>query len=141
MVTDQVCPTPAFPAVSALAIVLIVLAVLVLLFLIGGILGAARRERRLAQHRERSIAEADRALEEARAADRGWDRAVMEEAARAALAERRPGFGFDRLDLVLVDDRPGVSDDRAHLVAVGADGEARVVLARRAGAWAVERVE
>jgi hypothetical protein len=35
-----------------------------------------------------------------------------------------------------------VVDDRAHLVAVGSDGEARLVLTREAGGdWLVERID
>ena len=37
----------------------------------------------------------------------------FEEAARRALEEQEPGFAYDELHLVLVDDRPGVSEDRA----------------------------
>jgi hypothetical protein len=120
--------------------VLIVLAAVVLLFLLGGILAARRRRQRFGPVWERHIVEADRALGEARAADKGWDRGRLEAAARAAIADQRPDFAYDRLELVLVDDRPGTTEDRAHLMAVGADGEARVVLARREGDWVAERV-
>jgi hypothetical protein len=65
----------------------------------------------------------------------------MEEAATEALAQARPGWGFDQLDLVLVDDRPGVEEDRAHFVASGDEGEARVILAREGDRWVAERVE
>ena len=43
----------------------------------------------------------------------------MEAAARAAVGESRPGWTDDELQLVLVEDRPGVEEDRAHFVAVG----------------------
>ena len=125
---------------SVIAIVLIVVgAVLVLLF-VGGYVAARRRANRpeVAEH----IRSADQALEQARATDRGWDRALLEQAARAALEAERPGTSWDAVDLVLVDDRPGVVDDTAHLVATGAGGEARVVLSRREGGeWFAERVE
>jgi hypothetical protein len=42
---------------------------------------------------------------------------------------------------VLVDDRPGIEEDRAHFVAVGPDGRARVILAREGDRWIAERVE
>ncbi len=59
--------------------------------------------------------------------DRGWHRDTMEAAAHAAIARgSRPGWTYDDLQLVLVDDRPGVEEDRAHFVAGGADGQARV---------------
>ena len=123
-----------------LAIILIVLVVLVLLFFIGGLIYSRRRlmDPALEPH----IRGADQALEAARATDRGWDRAVMEEAARRTLAEERPGFGVKQMHLVLVDDRPGVEEDRAHMVALGDDGQARVVLTRNTeGEWILDHVE
>ena len=126
---------------STLAIVIVAVAAVLLLFFIGGIAAAGRRERLHREDYARHLAEADRALEEARAADKGWDRGVLEEAARRALSKERSGWSYEALDLVLVDDRPGVADDRAHFRASGADGEARVVLVRRGDHWAAERVE
>jgi hypothetical protein len=128
-------------ALSTLGIVLIVLAVLVGLFFIGGVLAVRTRDRRQAAAFAQHVAAADLALEQARAADRGWHRDTMEAAARAAIAESRPGWGYDDLHLVLVEDRPGIEDDRAHFVAVGRDGEARVTLARHDDRWVSERVE
>jgi hypothetical protein len=125
---------------SVLAIVLIVLAVLIVLFLAGGFVVARRRANR--PGRDAHIRAADHALEQARAADRGWDRSLMETAAREALRSQRPEFSPSSLDLVLVDDRPGVEEDRAHLVAAGPDERVRIVLCRdAAGAWQVERME
>ena len=125
---------------TTLAIVLIVLGAVVLLLLIGGLLGARRRERLQEPTYARHLAEADQALEQARAADRGWDRAIMEAVARKALEEAHPDTAFERLELVLVEDRPGVSEDRAHFEAVGGDGRARVVVARGEAGWFAERV-
>jgi hypothetical protein len=65
----------------------------------------------------------------------------MEEAARQAIAEARGGWSYDHLHLVLVDDRPGTEEDRAHFVAVGGAGECRVVLARDGDRWVAERVD
>lgn len=125
---------------STLAIVLIVIAALLVLLFIGGLVVERRRLNRPGL--DADIASADRALETARAADRGWDRELLDEAARSALASERPGFSFDTLHLVLVDDRPGVEEDRAHLMATGSEGSARVVLCRDAdGHWSSERVE
>jgi type II secretory pathway pseudopilin PulG len=125
---------------STLAIVLIVIGVLLLVLMLGGFVASRRRVESpdYAAH----VAAADQALEQARAEDRGWDRELLEAAARAALEEQRPGVAFRDLHLVLVDDRPGVEEDRAHVVAVSDGAEARVVLARGAdGAWACERIE
>src|SRR5215211_9407104 len=126
---------------SVLEIVLVAAAVLVALVFLGGVLGARRRDRRRAARFADHVAAADQALQQARAADRGWDRGVMEEAARSALREQRPAFDFDQLHLVLVDDQPGVEEDRAHFMALGADGQARVVLARAGEHWGAESVE
>ena len=126
---------------NALEIVLIALAVLIVLVFAGGVLGARIRDRRRAGRFAGHVAAADQALQQARANDRGWDRGVMEEAARNALRERRPELTVEELHLVLVDDKPGVDEDRAHFVAVGPDGEARVVLARAGDHWGPESVE
>jgi hypothetical protein len=127
--------------VSTLALILIVLAVVVLVALLLGFLGARARDRRQAPSYAAHVAAADAALEEARASDRGWHRDTMEAAARAALSESRPEWDYRDLHLVLVDDRPGVAEDRAHFMAVGDDGEARVILARQDDRWVAERVE
>jgi hypothetical protein len=128
-------------ALSTLGIVLIAIGAVVLLALLLGFLGAAARDRRQAASWDEHVAAADAALEQARAADKGWHRDVMEQAARAALEQSRPSWQYDELHLVLVDDRPGVTEDRAHFMAVGADGEARVILARQEDRWVAERVE
>ena len=104
---------------STLAIVLIVFGVIVLIAVILGFLGAQRRDRMRAGHWEQHV----------RAAD-------------AALTEMRPDWAPRDLLLVLVDDKPGVEEDRAHFVAVSEGGdEARVVLARQGDLWVAERVE
>jgi hypothetical protein len=127
--------------VSTLGIILIVLGAVVLVAFILGVLGARARDRRQAPSYEEHVAAADQALEEARAADKGWQREAMEEVARRALEESRPGWQYRQLYLVLVDDRPGVGEDRAHFMAVAEDGEARVIISRQADGWTAERVE
>jgi hypothetical protein len=128
-------------AISTLAIILIVLGVLVAVALVLGWLGVRARNRRQAGSWAEHVAEADAALEQARASDRGWHRDVMEAAARGALERERPGWPYSHLHLVLVDDKPGVAEDRAHFVAVGEGGdEARVVLGRQDGDWVAESV-
>jgi hypothetical protein len=85
---------------------------------------------------------ADAALAEAAVTDRGWQREIMEQAARAALTELRPDWAPRDLLLVLVDDKPGIDEDRAHFVAVSDEGdETRVILARQGDLWIAERVE
>jgi len=128
-------------ALSTPAIILIVVGALVIIFFIGGLIAVVTRSRRQAGTYAEHVAAADSALEQARAADKGWHRDTMEQAARSAIAESRPGWSFDDLHLVFVDDRPGVTDDRAHFVAVGGEGEVRVILARQDDRWVAERVE
>ena len=126
---------------SVLAIVLIAASVVILLVLIGGFVAVRRRARAQEPGFEDRVAAADRALEEARAADRGWDRPLLEEAVRKAVSDARPGWEIERLHLVLVDDRPGISEDRCQFVAVGGDDEVRVALARRDEGWVAERLD
>jgi hypothetical protein len=126
---------------STLAIVIVsVVGALVVVVFVGGLIVVRRRAQDPAY--EQHLREADRALEQARAADRGWDRALLEDATRRALDAERPGVDFASIDLVLVDDRPGVTDDRAHLLAHGPDVHVRVILTRREGGdWIHERIE
>jgi type II secretory pathway pseudopilin PulG len=125
---------------SIVTIVIVVLLVLIVVFFIGGLIIARRRAEATADRLQDRIAAADRALEAARAADRGWDPILLEEAARGALQRERPDFRYDRLHLVLVDDRPGTEDDRAEMAAVGDEGVVHVSVARRGDSWVAERV-
>jgi hypothetical protein len=118
-------------------IVLIAAAALLILLFAGGYLATRRRATDWSEH----VAQAEQALEAAFAADKGWDRDLLLGAARDALGSHRPGWQYSDVHLVVVDDRPGVEQDRAQLVAVGRDGEARVVLTRAAdGGWRVDSV-
>jgi type II secretory pathway pseudopilin PulG len=125
---------------SLLAIIVIVVAALAVIFFIGGLIAVRRRARERAAELEAHIRAADQALEAARAADRGWDPVLLEEAARVALERERPDFRYDKLHLVLVDDRPGIEADRAEMAAVGHDGVVRVSVARRGDSWVGEDV-
>jgi hypothetical protein len=120
-------------------VVVAVGAVFVLLFF-GGVVYTILRERRTRARDARQIAAADRALETARAADRGWDRELLERAARQTLAAERPDLRYDSLSLVLVEDGAGVEEDRAHLPVSAASGDVRVILCRDDRAWPLERL-
>jgi hypothetical protein len=111
--------------------------VLAVVFFIGGYIISRRRTSNWSDH----VADAERALEAAWAADRGWDRGLLDLAVRQALEAQRPGQDYGALHLVLVDDRPGMAEDKAHFVCTGGDGAARVILARApSGEWRVESV-
>ena len=118
-------------------IILIVIGAVLLLLFVGGYVASRRRNTDWSEH----VARADQHLEAARAADKGWEKGLLDLAARQALESQRPGWVYRDLHLVLVDDKPGVEEDKAHFVAVGGEGEARVVLARDAsGEWRVDSV-
>ena len=125
---------------STIAIIALVLLGLLALLFVGGVLAVRRHARETSGELLAKIQAADRALESARAADRGWDRVLLDEAARSAIDAERPGFRYDALHLVLVEDRPGIDEDRAQMAAVGGDGEVRVLLTRRGGAWVADSV-
>ncbi|MBA2579238.1 MAG: hypothetical protein H0V03_00050 [Thermoleophilaceae bacterium] len=127
---------------SATSLILLIIVAVVVALVITGLVASRRRVDVEATDYARHVAEADGALERARATDRGWDRAALEGAARDALGARRPGVDYDDLHLVLVEDRPGVDEDRVHFVATDdASEDVRVVLARSGGQWVVERVD
>ena len=129
-------------AISTFAIVLIAVAAVFAVLLLFGLLGARARDRRRAGAWEEAVRSADGALAQAAATDRGWHRESMESAARAALGEARPGWSYETLHLILVDDRPGIDEDRAHFVAIDGEGqEARIVLSRQGDRWSPERVD
>ena len=118
-------------------IIVIVVTVLAVLFFVGGYVVSRRR----AKDWSKNVAKAEEALELAWAQDKGWDRELLHRSAREALGSHKPGFEYTDVHLVVVEDRPGVAEDKAQLVAVGDDGEARVVLCRDAdGGWTVESV-
>ncbi|HEX8073490.1 MAG TPA: hypothetical protein VF545_00780 [Thermoleophilaceae bacterium] len=124
---------------STVAIVAIVIGAILLLLFVGGYVGARRRIAR-PQTGDR-IAAADRALEQARASDRGWDREAMADVVVQALNAERPDFEWSKIELVLVDDRPGVAEDHAVMAASGPSGSLKVSLARsEAGDWFAEPI-
>jgi hypothetical protein len=124
---------------STLAVIIIIIAAVLLLAFVGGLLATRRRDQVQDADYARHVAAADQALEQARATDRGWDRSALEDAARRALSEQHPDFRYEALHLVLVDDRPGIDEDRAQFAAVGGDGERRIALVRGAEGWSAER--
>jgi hypothetical protein len=114
-----------------LGIVVGVIVVAAVLLFVGGLYANGRRRDQLAESLLARIEAADAALADARAQDRGWERATIEAAARAAA-----GGEVTELHLVQVVDKPGTDADQAVFRAVGADGvERTVTLGRRDGAW------
>lgn len=123
-------------AIAVLPAILIILAALLVVLFVGGLIASGRRRQMLAKQLHAQVEAADAALAQARAGDRGWDRAKIDAAARGVLADRRPGTDVRDLHLIQVVDRPGTDADEAVLRAVLNDGgEETVTLGRRDGAW------
>jgi hypothetical protein len=120
--------------VSTIAIIVIVVVVLVVLLIVGGLIANARRARGGEDDLLAAVAEADGALALARAADRGWERSVLEAAAREAFAARSP-VEVRELMLVQVVDRPGTEDDQALFRVVTDVGSEEILLVRKGDGW------
>ena len=118
-----------------LEVLLIVIVALVVVLFALGAAGAARRRRELENRFGAQLEEANRALAAARAADRGWERANLEAAARAAHERAHPGAQIRELHLIQVVDRPGTTEDEARFRVVDDHGEHDVVLGRRDDEW------
>jgi hypothetical protein len=98
---------------------IIVLVVLVLLA-IGGYFANRQRLARTRPAFENRLAQVNRDLAAALAEDRGWQPERLEEAARAAWAEQRPGEEPEAVTIYEVLDRPGKQEDKAiYLVRAG----------------------
>ena len=123
-------------AVATLDIVILAVAALLFLLAAGGWVAAARRARARDSELFAELHEVEQALARARATDKGWDRALLEDAARAAAAERFGAQPVNELQLVQVIDRPGTDADQAIFRVETADGgEHRITLGRTGGVW------
>jgi hypothetical protein len=113
---------------------LIIVLVVVLVLAVGGYLARRRQLKRSRPAFERRLAQVDRDLAAAAALDRGWDRELLEAAARRVVQER---FGAepDELTLVEVIDKPGTEHDQAVFDVAAKGARHRVVLGRRDGDW------
>jgi type II secretory pathway pseudopilin PulG len=120
--------------VSPVAIVLIVLAVVVLVLVVGGYIASERRDRADDEALQVELEAANRALAMARATDKGWERSLLEAAARDAFADRSPAE-VRELQLVQVVDKPGTEDDQAVFRVVTDHGEEYLHLDRHGDAW------
>ena len=122
--------------VSTLGIVLLVLGGLIVLLAIGGYVAMTRRTQAREGALQRELDQAERALAQAHALDKGWDRAALEAAARAVVAERFGDAAAGELQLVQVIDRPGVDADQAVFRYASPDGqEHRITLGRSGDLW------
>jgi Tfp pilus assembly protein FimT len=123
-------------AVSTLDIVIVVVAAIIGLLAAGGWAAATRRARSRDHKLLEELHVAEQELARARAMDKGWDRALLESAARDAVAARFGSEPVDALQLVQVIDRPGTDADQAVFRVQTADGdEHRITLGRTGGVW------
>jgi hypothetical protein len=123
---------------SALEIVLVVFAALCLLVFVlgaGGYVALARRNESREDKLLEQLRRAERELAKAHAADKGWDPATVDAAARAAARRRFGESGFSSLQLVQVIDKPGTDADQAVFRVETPDGEQSLTLGRREGVW------
>jgi len=120
---------------STLAIVLIVVLVLFLLLAAGGYVAMSRRTRGRDHELLEQLGRAERELAAAHAADKGWDPATLQAAARAAAGQRFGSSEIQALQLVQVIDRPGTDADQAVFRVQTADGEHALTLGRTGGIW------
>ena len=119
---------------SPIAIIVIIVAVLLVLLIVGGLIANGRRAREQEDETLSAVREADQALALARASDRGWDRAVLEAAAREAFATRSPAEVRELL-LMRVVDRPGTEEDQALFRVITDVGSEEILLVRHGDAW------
>jgi hypothetical protein len=120
---------------SVLAIVILVVAIGLVLLFIGGMVVSGRHRRATDAAFHERVAAADRELAAAAAADRGWDRAVLDTAVRRVWNERQGAAVIDSITLVSVRDLPGTDDDEATFQVVSAGTPFEVVLSRTGDAW------
>jgi Tfp pilus assembly protein FimT len=123
-------------AVSTLDIVIVVIAAIIGLLAAGGWTAATRRARAREHKLLEELHVAEQELARAHAMDKGWDRALLETAARDAVAARFGSDPVNALQLVQVIDRPGTDADQAVFRVQTADGdEHRITLGRTGGVW------
>jgi hypothetical protein len=120
--------------VTTLEIVILVVVLVIAALVVGGFVASGRRERADEAARRTELEAANQALAMARAEDRGWERSLLEEACRAAFAERSPAE-IRELELVQVVDRPGKEEDQAVFRVVTDHGAEYLHLDRRGDAW------
>ena len=119
---------------SVIVIIIVVLVLLVILLSVGGFVASQRRAERGHDDLLVAVREADQALALAQAGDRGWERGVLEAAAREAFAARSH-VEVRELMLVQVVDRPGTEEDQALFRVITDVGSEEILLVRHGDTW------
>jgi hypothetical protein len=120
--------------VSALEIIILVIVLLVVVLVIGGIVASGRRQRADDPALRTELEAVNEALALAHATDKGWERSLLEEAVRAAFAQRSDAE-IRELQLVQVVDKPGTEDDQAVFRVVTDHGSEHLHLDRHGDTW------
>lgn len=120
---------------SVFLIVIAVVIVLLVLLAVGGFVAMSRRTHSQEGALLDELQRAERELAQAHAADKGWDRALLEAAARSAAAERFGAGDVGELQLVQVIDKPGTDADQAVFRVQAAGGMHEITLGRSGGVW------
>ena len=118
---------------NTLEIIILVLVVVVLALAIGGYVASGRRHR-ADRTLDAELEAANAALAVAHLDDKGWERALLEDAAKAAFAQRSDAE-VRELQLVQVVDRPGTEDDQAVFRVITDHGSEYLHLDRHGDAW------
>ncbi|MEY2569995.1 MAG: hypothetical protein QOE63_345 [Acidimicrobiaceae bacterium] len=122
-----------------LLIVIAVLVVLIVLLAIGGYVAVHRRQREQEDAFRAAVDEANRGLAAAHAEDKGWEPNALREAARRLFEEQHHGTAVRDMQLVAVEDRPGIEEDRAVFRFETEDGGAHhLTVGRTPDGWALE---
>jgi hypothetical protein len=120
--------------VNTLEIIILVLVIVVLALAIGGYVASGRRHRADRGKLDDELEAANAALAVAHLDDKGWERSLLEDAAKAAFAERSAAQ-VRELQLVQVVDRPGTEDDQAVFRVITDHGSEYLHLDRHGDAW------
>jgi ADP-ribose pyrophosphatase YjhB (NUDIX family) len=120
--------------VSVLAIIVLAIVAVVAIFIVGGLIATRRRAAAQEARLRAQLEEANLALATAHAADKGWHRERLEQAAREAFAERSKA-DVRELQLVQVVDRPGTDEDQAVFRVITDHGSEYLHLDRHGDAW------
>jgi hypothetical protein len=120
-------------------IIVLAIVALIILLAVGGAIARRRQLERSQGRFDENLAQVNRDLAAAHAEDNGWERSLLEDAARQAYASER-GSDPAELELVQVIDRPGTDDDHA-VFSCGPEARERLTLGRRDGQWVLEALE
>ena len=118
---------------------LIVVLVVLVILAVGGAIARSMQLKRTQGAFDKRLAQADHDLAAAAAQDRGWDREILESAARRIYAEQRGGEPAELL-LTEVIDRPGTDEDLAVFTVAGEGRKETLTLGRRDGDWVHEKL-